>query len=120
MGKYEYKTIEEYMNLVEPEYRDRLEAIRRIALEETPDGVEKISWGLPTIQCGKSMIQFGACKGYVGFYPMVGAVEAFAGELKEKKYKTTKCAVHLPLNEEFQEDLVRRMSRYVVEQASLA
>ena len=69
MVKATYRTIQDYVQGCDEEYRARIQDILSICRELVPDAEEKISWGLPTFLYHGYLVQVGQCKGYIGFYP---------------------------------------------------
>ena len=67
MVKATYRTIQDYVQGCDEEYRARIQDILSICRELVPDAEEKISWGLPTFLYHGYLVQVGQCKGYIGF-----------------------------------------------------
>lgn len=107
MVKTTYRTIQDYVQGCDEEYRARIQDILSICRELVPDAEEKISWGLPTFLYHGYLVQVGQCKGYIGFYPGNDAIREFQEELAS--YKCTKTAIHLPLHEKLPLALIRRI-----------
>lgn len=108
-----YTTMDEYLLTCDVPYREKLQELRCFIHECIPEVSEKISWGLPTFMYHGSIVQIGACKGYVGFYPGKQAIDQFREELS--KYTLTKCAIHLPM-EEFPYDVLKRILLFCKEE----
>lgn len=113
MAKVDYTTFDEYLNHCDVVYHERLRQLRELVLTAVPEATERISWGLPTFYQDGSLLQIGACKNYIGFYPGVKAVNHFKKELMG--YTTTKAAIHLPMNQALPEELLLRILFYNVE-----
>lgn len=76
-------TIEEYIERQPEQVRPRLRQINDAVRAAIPDGVEKISWSMPTYWKKRNLIQFAVFKKHIGLYPGPEAVEAFADRLRE-------------------------------------
>ena len=92
--------------------------MRHVIREEAPEATEKISYQMPTFYLQGNLAHFASQKHHIGFYPTPSAIEAFKEELSA--YKTSKGAVQFPLDKPIPYDLVRRMVRYRVEEATRA
>ena len=114
MSKVPYETIEEYYQTCEQMYVERMEAIRSLAKAILPTMEEGIRWGMPTIFYHGSVFQMCQCKGYVSFAPGADAIQHFQDALTS--YKTTKCAIHLPMTQELDEALVKQIITYCMQQ----
>jgi uncharacterized protein YdhG (YjbR/CyaY superfamily) len=107
------------------------QTIRGVVAEVFPDGAaqagvtEKISWQMPTIYSDGTtlpkgnLLHFAQGKHHIGLYPGPKAVEAFATELTEKKYKYSKGTIQLPMKAFADEesaraalDVTARVARY--------
>ena len=87
MVKATYRTIQDYVQGCDEEYRARIQDILSICRELVPDAEEKISWGLPTFLYHGYLVQVGSAS-YIGFYPGNDAIREFQEELAS--YKCTK------------------------------
>ncbi|HTA37731.1 MAG TPA: DUF1801 domain-containing protein [Candidatus Acidoferrales bacterium] len=99
--------IDDYLANVEPAKRKALERIRTLAKKAVPDAVETIGYGMPTLKYrGKPFLGFAARANYIGVYPYSGhVIEALCDELRA--YKTTKGAIHVPLETPIPERTLR-------------
>lgn len=110
--------IDEYLKQFDPTARIELERIRSIALRLLPNCDETITYGMPTIKYkGKSIIGFDAHKNHVGIYPFSSQVISEITELKN--YSTTKGAIQEKLNQLLPDDLIEKIIRQRVIQASV-
>lgn len=100
-------TIEEYINSFDEEIRPRLNELRQLILDIAPELKEKISWGMPTFYMKKNIIHFAAHKKHIGLYPGPDAIVAFADRLAE--YQTSKGAIRIPNDKEFDKELIKDM-----------
>jgi len=110
------ETIESYISLQPEDIQWILQKLRQVIKEEAPEATEKISYQMPTFYLNGNLVHFAAQKHHIGFYPAPSAIEAFMEELSP--YKTSKGAIQFPLDKPIPFDLVRRMVRYRVEEAT--
>jgi uncharacterized protein YdhG (YjbR/CyaY superfamily) len=110
--------IDEYIAEFPPETQKVLKQLRTLIKKTVPAATERISYGIPTFDLnGKYLIYFAGWKKYVSLYPITGAVEkAFAEEIKP--YKKGKGTLQFPLEERLPTDLIRRIVKFKVKQAS--
>lgn len=110
------KSIDEYLEAVEPAFRAELERVRGIVTRLVPSVEETISYRMPTLKYkGRALVYFTASKKHMSFYPSSWAID----ELRERLagYKTTEHAVQFtlanPLPDDLIEDLVRVHQREI-------
>ncbi len=96
--------------------RRRLRALRAAVQKEAPHAVERIAYGLPTWHQGENLIHLGGFAEHVGVYPGPAAIRAFARELES--FATSKGAIRIPHDRELPLDLVRRIVRWRIAEAS--
>lgn len=90
--------------------RQRLEQLHTLVLQEVPNGVETMSYAIPTIDLlGQHLVHFAGFAHHVGFYPTPGTLVAFDAELAT--YKQGKGSVQFPHDQPLPLELVRRMVR---------
>ena len=97
-------TIEEYIERQPEQVRPRLRQINDAVRAAIPDGVEKISWSMPTYWKKRNLIQ------HIGLYPGPEAVNTFADRLKE--YKTSKGAIQLPNDKPLPLELIAEIAKW--------
>lgn len=105
-------TVDAYIAEYSGEIRERLEKLRSLILNCSPDITEKISWGMPTFVLNGDLVHFSAAKRHIGFYPTPSAIEAFAARLSDYKY--SKGAVQFPNNKPIPYELIDEMVRFRV------
>ncbi len=105
-----------YVDAAQEPARSRLRTLAEFIREEAPDAVERIAYGLATWHQGENLIHLGAFKHHVGIYPGAAAIAAFANELAG--FKTSKGAIRVPHDAPLPVALVRRITRWRVEQAA--
>lgn len=86
----------------------KLKEIRRTILKTAPKAKESISYGMPGYDKGR-VAWFAAMKGYVGLYLRPPIIEEHKKELAN--YKTTKSAIHFPLEEKLPAALIGKLVR---------
>lgn len=107
-GREAGREVRAYIASLPPLARTRLQQLRRIIRAAAPRGVEKISYGIPTLVLdGKPLVYYAAWKGHTSVYP-AGAIRAAAERLG---YETAKGTVRFPLDEPPPARLVRRLLR---------
>lgn len=104
------KSVEEYLNALDPACRAELERIRALVKQLVPEAEETISYGMPTLKYkNRALVYFTASKKHMSFYPSSWAIEELKDHLKD--YKTTEHAIQFtldkPLPGHLVEDLVR-------------
>jgi uncharacterized protein YdhG (YjbR/CyaY superfamily) len=103
-------TIDDYFSRQPPHVQAKLQAVRARLGSLAPAAVERIAYGIPTFTLGKNVFHFAAFKAHIGLYPGAAAIEAFAADLA--RYKTSKGAIQIPLDQEVPLDLVGEMLRF--------
>lgn len=104
------KSVEEYLDALDPAYRAELERIRALVTQLVPDTEETMSYGMPTLKYkNRALVYFTASKKHLSFYPSSWAIEELRDRLEH--YKTTQHAIQFtldnPLPGNLIEDLVR-------------
>ncbi|MEP7292724.1 MAG: DUF1801 domain-containing protein [Chloroflexota bacterium] len=110
-------TIDEYIAAYAAEVQPLLQAMRQAIKSAAPQAEEIISYGVPCFRLNKkNLVNFGAAKSHIGFYPTPAAIEAFKEQLSV--YKGAKGSVQFPFNQPLPLDLVSEMVKFRVEQVS--
>ena len=97
-----------YIAKAPKEARAKLTEIRRAIRSAAPNAKEGMGYGMPAYDKGR-IAWFASMKGYVGLYLRPPIIEEHQNELV--KYKTTKSAIHFPLNEKFPVALIKKLVR---------
>lgn len=105
-----------YMDAAPEPARSRLRALADVIRGEAPEANERIAYGLATWHQGENLIHLGAFKQHVGIYPGSAAIAYFADDLAG--FKTSKGAIQLPHDAPIPTELVRRITRWRVEQVA--
>lgn len=103
-------TIEEYILSQAENVRPYLYQVNSSIKDALPYATGKISWSMPTYWQNRNLIQFAALKNYIGLYPGVAVVEAFADRLSE--YKVVKAAIHLPYDKDIPTELIADIAKW--------
>jgi len=100
--------IDDYLKQIEPEKREHLERIRKIAKEIIQDAEEAISYGMPTLKYkGESFLGFNAHENHVGIYPYGGEeINVFKNKLSEHGYKFSSGAIRIPYDKPIPKSLL--------------
>ncbi|MFM2152752.1 MAG: hypothetical protein RL199_1187 [Pseudomonadota bacterium] len=110
------KAVAAYIEAAPEPARTRLRALAAAVREEVPDAIERIAYGLATWHQGENLIHLGAFTHHVGVYPGPAAILAFADDLAG--FKSSKGAIQVPHDAPLPTDLVRRLTRWRVDQAT--
>jgi uncharacterized protein YdhG (YjbR/CyaY superfamily) len=110
------RTTDEYIAQFPEEIRVLLEGVRKVIKETAPEATERISYGMPGFYQNGMLVWFAGHKSHIGFYPTGEGVEVFKDEFAG--YKSSKGAVQFPLDKPIPFELIRKVTRYRVEQNS--
>ena len=111
--KIDYQSVDEYIQSMPSEIRPVLNKIRKTIIQEAPEAIESISYGMPAYkQKGKPLVYFAAFKNHIGFYATPSGHTEFSAELAS--YKQGKGSVQFPLKEPIPYDLIRRIVEFRV------
>ncbi|MDR2588549.1 MAG: DUF1801 domain-containing protein [Spirochaetales bacterium] len=104
------ETIDEYIARFPPEVQKRLRELKDFIKTESPDAVEKISYGMPTFYLHGNLVHFAAFKDHYGFFPAPSGIESCIEELAP--YRTGKGTLRFSLTEPFPWDILRKVIRF--------
>jgi uncharacterized protein YdhG (YjbR/CyaY superfamily) len=108
------KTIDEYITQYPTDVQLILNKVRSAIKEAAPLATERISYGMPGFYQNGMLVWFGGRKDFIGFYPTGEGVEAFKSQLSS--YTITKGAIHFPLDQSIPYELIKKITKYRVEQ----
>lgn len=95
--KTDFKSVDHYIETFPEKIQAVLKKLRAIILEQAPNAVESISYGMPAYKTnGKPLVYFAAFKNHIGFYATPTGHTEFSEELS--KYKRGKGSVQFPLD----------------------
>lgn len=102
-----FSTVEEYIATYNGDVRLRMETLRQIILDCSPEITEKISWGMATFVLNGNLVHFSGEKKHMGFHPSPSAIEAFQDRLEDYKY--SKGTIQLPYDKPMPYELLREI-----------
>ncbi len=115
MTKTAFSSIDDYIKLFPADVQRVLQQMRKTIQKAAPDGVEAISYQMPTFKLnGKNLVHFAAWKNHIGFYPTPSGIEKFKKELS--KYNGAKGSIQFPLSEPIPFALVKKIVQNRVEE----
>jgi uncharacterized protein YdhG (YjbR/CyaY superfamily) len=106
----EYQTVKEYFALQPEEHRHNLELIRQTIKSTVPDALEAISYQMPAFKYHGILCYFAVFKDHYSLFVSPEIRTAFSNELKS--FKTTKSAIHFPLNGPIPVELIEEIIRF--------
>lgn len=103
--------VEKYLSQFSGEVRKKLDTMRAIIKNESPEAVESFSYGLVGYKLnGKPLAYFGGFEKHIGFYATPNGHEKFKKDFA--KYKQGKGSVQLPLTEPLPKELIKKVIAY--------
>lgn len=103
--KTEIGTVEDYIAEFPKDIQTKLKLVRETILNNAPNAVESISYGMPSYKLNKKpLVYFGGFAKHIGFYATPTGHQKFASQLS--KYKQGKGSVQFPMREELPIDLI--------------
>jgi len=102
-----FNTVNVYIALQPEEHRANLELIRNTIKTTVPEAVEGISYQMPVYKYHGMLCYFAVFKDHYSLFVSPPVREAFTNVLKP--YKTTKSAIHFPLNTPVPVSLVKEI-----------
>ena len=100
-------------------HRRTMLAMRKSILEIVPNAKEVVSYGMPAFEVdGNIVAGVMAHKSHVGYYPFSGSVlHLFEKELRS--FKTTKSAIHVPIDKPLSKALLKKLIRARISQCPI-
>jgi uncharacterized protein YdhG (YjbR/CyaY superfamily) len=102
------RAVNAYIAKAPKEARSKLIEIRKTIRSVAPDALEGISYKMPAFDNGR-IAWFASMKGYIGLYLRPPIIKNHKNELV--RYKTTKSAIHFPLDENLPITLIKKLIR---------
>lgn len=107
-------SVEDYIKRYDGEVRLRMETLRKIILDCSPEITEKISWGMATFVLNGNLVHFSGEKKHMGFHPAPSAIEAFKHRFEG--FKHSKGTLQLPYDKPMPYELLRDITLFRVEE----
>ena len=107
-----FTNIDEYIACFEKDKRQILIEVRELIAQNAPDAIEIINYKMPTFRLNGNLIHFAMYKNHLGVYPGVDAINYFSTNIN--RYKTSKGAIQIPLNEPIPKELIQEIVLYKV------
>lgn len=101
------KDVDEYIESAPLEVKGRLQEIRSIIKEVTPDALEKISYGMPYYGYKGRLAYFAYAKEHIGLYLTPPIIEEFKDELRY--YSISTATIRFPLDEKLPIALIKKL-----------
>ena len=110
-----FASVDDYVATFPPKVQAVLEQIRATAHRTVPDGVEAISYDIPTIRLhGRSVVHFAAWKHHISVYPRPEADDDLGRDLAP--HVAGRGTLKFPLDEPFPHELFERIVAALLEQ----
>lgn len=103
------KDVESYIALAPSIVQSKLRELRAAIKSAAPEASEGISYGMAYYNYKGSLVWFGLMKNHIGLYFRPPIVRLYTEELA--KYKTTKSAIHIPLDQKLPLPLIKKLVR---------
>lgn len=113
-AKPAFSSVEEYIASYSGEIRLRMETLRKMILDCSPEITEKISWGMATFVLHGNLVHFSGEKKHLGFHPSPSAIEAFQDRLQNYKY--SKGTIRFPYDQPMPFELLREIVMFRVQE----
>lgn len=101
------KDVDAYIAKAPKEVQGKLKELRAAIRQVAPGAAESISYKMPYYSYKGRLVWFASMKGYIGLYLRPPVIAEHARELAA--YKTTKSAIHLPLDKTLPLPLIKRL-----------
>lgn len=105
-----YTNIDEYIANFPPKTQVVLRKMRATMKKLIPDGVETISYAIPTFDLHGHVVHFAGYEHHVGLYPGAVGIVRFQKEISE--YKHSKGAVQFPLDQPIPWELITKIVQF--------
>jgi uncharacterized protein YdhG (YjbR/CyaY superfamily) len=102
-------TVDDYLAGIPEVSRTALEGVRGVLRESVPDGVETISYGMPTVKLdGKMLLSYAAFAKHCSLFPASGDVMAVLGD-ELAPYFAEKATLRFTPTDPIPRDLLERV-----------
>jgi uncharacterized protein YdhG (YjbR/CyaY superfamily) len=113
--KVDFKSVEQYIASFPQDTQMLLKKIQEIIINNAPNAVESISYGMPAYKLnGKPLVYFAGYKNHIGFYATPTGHIKFAEELSV--YKQGKGSVQFPINQPIPYELIKKIVSFRVKE----
>lgn len=109
-----FRTVDEYLSASPKSVQGISDELRRTIGQAAPQAEELISYNMPSFEWNGMLVWYAAHKDHIGFYPRASAIAAFKRELAG--YKTSKGAIHFPIEGGIPANLVKKVVRFRVKE----
>jgi uncharacterized protein YdhG (YjbR/CyaY superfamily) len=108
MANSKPKTIDDYLDALDPDKRAALEKLRKTIRAAAPEAEECISYQIPAFRQNGMLVGFGASANHCSFFPFNSTkVAAYKADLKG--YETSKGTIHFQPEKPLPAVLVRKL-----------
>jgi uncharacterized protein YdhG (YjbR/CyaY superfamily) len=104
------KTVEEYINAVPDNAREKLLELRSILRSVAPNATEELKWGQPVFIEKRILFSFAAFKHHLRFMPTGPSLAPFTNELSA--FKKGKDTVQFSYDEPLPKELILKIATY--------
>lgn len=113
--KVDFKSVEQYIASFPQDTQILLKKIQEIIINNAPNAVESISYGMPAYKInGKPLVYFAGYKNHIGFYATPTGHIKFTEELSV--YKQGKGSVQFPINQPIPYELIKKIVSFRVKE----
>jgi len=99
--------VDAYIAMAPTEVQNKLKELRAAIKEIAPTAIERISYGMPFYDYKGRLAWFAVMKTHIGLYLRPPIIDEHKLELAT--YKTTKSAIHFPLDKELPIELIKKL-----------
>jgi uncharacterized protein YdhG (YjbR/CyaY superfamily) len=114
MSKPKAKTVEEYIEAVPIEAREKLREIRAILQKVVPNATEAVKWGSPVFEEKRILFAYAAFKTHLSFIPTSHSIEPFKEDLAE--FKTGQDSIQFPYDKPLPAKLIQMIAAHRAKQ----
>lgn len=112
---HDFSTVDQYLQNFPEQVQKVLGKVRQIILNQAPEAVESISYGMPAYKTyGKPLVYFAAFKNHLGLYATPSGHAEFAKELSP--YKQGKGSVQFQFDEPIPYELIEKIVAFRVKE----
>lgn len=109
-------TVDEYMQTVPAEAREKLEELRSLLKTAAPDGKDVIKWGYPALMGKRIYFSYSAHKAHINFIPTRTTIDAFKEELSG--YIVGRDSVQFSLDKPLPKSFIKKLAEYRVKEVN--